>query len=157
MTAANDHTPPPARIALGTCRMMVLACALAASPVHAADLLVRITGLQAPLGQVGCALFSSEKGFPMDNASARLGWQRADAAGVTCRYANLPAGTYALSIGHDRNGNRRVDTNFLGMPTEQWGVSNNVRPALRPPRFDEAAVRLPAGNAEVVIEIEVAQ
>jgi uncharacterized protein (DUF2141 family) len=153
MTGTSNRRLHPARAAA----LIGLALALGTQQALAADLLVRITGLQAPLGQVGCALFASEKGFPMDNASARLGWQPADARGVTCRYTNLPAGTYALSIGHDRNGNRRVDTNFLGMPTEPWGVSNNARPSLRPPRFDEAAIRIPAGPGEVVIDIEVAQ
>jgi uncharacterized protein (DUF2141 family) len=32
--------------------------------------------------------------------------------------------------------NRKLDTNFLGIPAEQWGASNQVRPNLRAPRFD---------------------
>jgi uncharacterized protein (DUF2141 family) len=157
MAASSGHAARIARPATRAALALALFGALVAPQAHAGDLVVRITGLQAPLGQVGCALFASANGFPMDNAGARLGWQAADARGVTCRYANLPAGTYALSIGHDRNGNRRVDTNFLGMPTEQWAVSNNVRPSLRPPRFDEAAFRITAGAGETVIDIEVAQ
>ena len=94
----------------------------------AAELLVRITGLSEPLGQVGCSLFAGQTGFPMDNAGARQLWQAADAKGVTCRYSDVPEGAYAVSIGHDLNGNKRVDTNFVGLPTEQWGVSSNVRP-----------------------------
>jgi uncharacterized protein (DUF2141 family) len=126
-------------------------------PAGAAELVVRITGLSDPLGQVGCSLFAGPAGFPMDNSGARQLWQAADAKGVTCRYSDVPEGSYAVSIGHDLNGNRRVDTNFVGLPTEQWGVSNNVRPRLRAPRFNEAAFKVTADARELVIEIEVAK
>ena len=124
---------------------------------NAAELLVRITGLSEPLGQVGCSLFAGPAGFPMDSAGARQLWQAADAKGVTCRYSDVPEGTYAISIAHDLNGNKRVDTNFIGLPTEQWGVSNNARPNLRAPRFDEAQFKVAADAKEVVIEIKVAK
>jgi len=133
---------------------LVLAAA-AAMPGHAADLLVRVSGLAEPLGQVGCTLFAGPAGFPMDSSNARTVWQAADAKGVSCRFSDLPEGRYAVSIGHDLNGNRRVDTNFVGIPTEQWGVSNNVRPSLRAPRFEEAELKIAADAKELSIDIKV--
>lgn len=123
----------------------------------AAEVLVHITGLSEPLGQVGCSLFAGPAGFPKDSAGARQLWQAADAKGVTCRYSDVPEGTYAVSIGHDLNGNKRVDANFIGLPTEQWGVSNNARPNMRAPRFDEAMFKVTADAKEVVIDIKVAK
>jgi uncharacterized protein (DUF2141 family) len=57
------------------------------------------------------------------------------------------------------------------MPTEQWGVSNNVRPTLRAPpcaphlarpilrapRFEEAAFKVIAGTEQLIIDIKVAK
>jgi len=129
----------------------------AANQCGAAEVVVRISGLSEPLGQVGCSLFAGPAGFPMDNSGARNVWQAADAQGATCRFSDVPEGSYAVSIGHDLNGNRRVDTNLVGLPTEQWGVSNNARPMLRAPRFDEAVFKVAAGNKEVVIDIKVAK
>lgn len=123
----------------------------------AADVVVRITGLAEPLGQVGCSLFASATGFPMDGSGARVMWLPADAKGVVCRYADVPEGRYAVSVAHDLNRNQRVDTNFIGLPTEQWGVSNNARPSLRAPRFDEAVFKIGPDAKEVVIDIQVAQ
>ena len=123
----------------------------------AAEVLVRITGLSEPLGQVGCSLFAGPAGVPKDSAGAGQLWQAADAKGVTCRYSDVPEGTYAVSIGHDLNGNKRVDANFIGLPTEQWGVSNNARPNMRAPRFDEAMFKVTADAKEVVIDIKVAK
>ncbi len=131
--------------------------ALAASTSSAAEVVVRIGGLSEPLGQVGCSLFAGPAGFPKDSSGARQLWQAADAKGVTCRFADVPEGSYAVSIGHDLNGNKRVDANFVGLPTEQWGVSNNARPNLRAPRFDEAMFKVAADAKEVVIDIKVAK
>jgi uncharacterized protein (DUF2141 family) len=135
----------------------VIALALVASAhAGAADLVVRVVGLAAPLGSVGCSLFAGEVGFPLDNSRAQVLWQAAQVDGLVCRFTGLAPGRYAVSIGHDRNGNQRVDTNFLGLPTEQWGVSNNVRPNLRALRYDEAVFIIPANAAEWSIEIKVA-
>jgi uncharacterized protein (DUF2141 family) len=128
----------------------------AAPAARAADLVVRVGGLTAPLGSVGCSLFAGEAGFPMDNRRAEQQWLPAQADVVVCRFKGVAPGRYAVSVGHDRNGDQRVDTNFLGMPTEQWGVSNNVRPTLRAPRFEEAVFTIPADAAEWAIEIRVA-
>ena len=137
--------------------MLASLVALAASTSSAAEVVVRIGGLSEPLGQVGCSLFAGPAGFPKDSSGARQLWQAADAKGVTCRFADVPEGTYAVSIGHDLNGNKRVDANFVGLPTEQWGVSNNARPNLRAPRFDEAMFKVAADAKEVVIDIKVAK
>lgn len=51
-------------------------------------------------------------------------------------------GTYAVAVHHDANSNGRMDSNFLGMPKEGYGVSNDVRPKFRAPRFSEAAVHV---------------
>jgi uncharacterized protein (DUF2141 family) len=140
------------------CKHLLVGLALCVGgAAGAADLVVRITGLAEPLGQVGCSLYGGAAGFPMDSSTARVQWLAADAKGVTCRYRDLTEGTYAISIGHDLNGNQRVDTNLVGLPTEQWGVSNNARPSLRSPRFEEAAFKVAAGAQEVVIDIKVAK
>lgn len=147
----------PQALAPALRRSLFTAGLLLAGTSHAADLVVRVSGLSEPLGQVGCSLFTGPAGFPMDNTGARVLWQAADAKGVSCRFSAVPAGSYAVAIGHDLNGNQRVDTNFIGLPTEQWGVSNNARPSLRAPRFDEAVFKVAADAGEVTIDIKVAK
>jgi uncharacterized protein (DUF2141 family) len=123
----------------------------------AADLVVRISGLSEPLCRVGCSLFAGPAGFPMENTVARVMWLPAEAKGVVCRFTDISEGSYAISIGHDLNSNKRVDTSFIGLPTEQWGVSNNARPNLRAPRFEEAVFKIAADTKEMVIDIKVAK
>lgn len=127
---------------------------LVATGAGAAELRVAVTGARSAAGQIGCALYPGERGFPMDAASAVQLWQPADPNGVMCRFEGLRPGSYAVAVSHDLNANRRTDTNLLGIPTEDWGVSNNVRPTLRAPRFEEAAVQVTDG-APVAIEIRL--
>ncbi len=122
---------------------------------NAGELTVNVTGLVAPYGSVGCSLFSTEVGFPMDNSLAKTEWIPASGESVTCRFRDVASGKFAVSVAHDINGNRKVDTNFLGIPTEQWGVSNNVRPSLRAPRFDEAVFTIPGDTPKLSIEVKV--
>ncbi|MDP3290337.1 MAG: DUF2141 domain-containing protein [Methyloversatilis sp.] len=122
---------------------------------QAAEVVVRVSGATTANGEIGCALFEQEKGFPMDNTSARALWQPAAVGGISCRFSDVAAGRYAVSVAHDLNGNRRVDTNLIGLPTEAWGVSNGVRPTLRAPRFDEAAFIVKDGDGDTVLEITV--
>lgn len=131
---------------------------LLAGTVRAAatEVVVRVSGIAASTGEIGCALFSAGTAFPMEVGGVRQMWVKADAAGVACRFADVAAGTWAVSVSHDLNGNRKVDTNFLGIPTEAWGVSNNVRPTLRAPRFDEAAFKVADGQP-VELDVKVAK
>tara|TARA_Y100000816_G_scaffold126046_1_gene88716 strand:+ start:223 stop:657 length:435 start_codon:yes stop_codon:yes gene_type:complete len=51
---------------------------------------------------------------------------------------NLPEGTYAIALFIDANENLKIDKNFLGIPKEQFGFSNNVMGTLSGPSFEQA-------------------
>jgi uncharacterized protein (DUF2141 family) len=51
--------------------------------------------------------------------------------------ANLPKGKYAIRYFHDENSNNKLDTNWLGIPTEGYGFSNNAKGLFGPPPFEE--------------------
>ncbi len=42
------------------------------------------------------------------------------------RSFDIPPGTYAIKLHIDENENGELDTNFLGIPKEQYGLSNNT-------------------------------
>ncbi len=121
-----------------------------------AELTIKVMGAKQIGGMFGCGLFAKETGFPMDSTGAKMQWLENDPKGVICRFNDLADGDYAVSVLHDMNGNKKTDTNFLGVPTEAWGVSNNARPSFRPPRFDEAVFKIRDGK-NLTIEIKVAK
>jgi uncharacterized protein (DUF2141 family) len=54
---------------------------------------------------------------------------------VRCDFLDIPAGTYTLVIVHDENMSSKLDTNWLGIPTEGYGFSNDAKVMLGPPSF----------------------
>ena len=49
----------------------------------------------------------------------------------------LAPGEWAVALTQDTNNNDKLDKNFLGIPTEPYAFSNNVRPRLAAPKFEE--------------------
>ena len=81
---------------------------------------------------------------PAGNQDARVA-----AAEATLIFEVVP-GTYAVAVHHDANANGKMDTNFLGIPNEGYGVSNDPRPRFRAPRFEEARVVVSRDTALVI-------
>ena len=58
---------------------------------------------------------------------------------TTVTIANVPAGTYAAQIYHDRNDNHTVDRGAFGIPLEEIGFSQDASVGLHGPKFAKAA------------------
>jgi uncharacterized protein (DUF2141 family) len=52
-------------------------------------------------------------------------------------------GFLAAAAYHDENGNNRMDSNFIGIPTEGTGASNNAESPFGPPKFRDARFSFP--------------
>ena len=64
---------------------------------------------------------------------------KAVARGETEGTIELEEGTYAIGFYIDKNENEKLDTNFLGIPKEQFGFSNDVMGRFGPPTFEAAS------------------
>ncbi len=115
---------------------------------------VQVTGLAANSGQIGCTLHTPSSDFPMGQSGAQQIWVRPSQQSAICTFNDVVPGSYAVAIAHDMNGNRIVDTNALGLPQEAWGVSRNVRPRLRAPRFNEASFAVTKAGVSLQIEVK---
>lgn len=65
----------------------------------------------------------------------------------------LPPGTYALSVFQDMNGNRKLDTNFMGIPTEASGSSNDAPAKWSAPKFKDAVFTVGDKPIELTIRL----
>jgi uncharacterized protein (DUF2141 family) len=57
-----------------------------------------------------------------------------------------------VAVFHDENGNGKLDRNFIGIPKEGVGASNNRRHAMGPPTWDESKF---AVSGRVTLKIEL--
>jgi uncharacterized protein (DUF2141 family) len=104
------------------------------------NLLVKINYIKNEEGQIAIALYRSEKEFMKTRFQGKL--VNAAKGTVEVIFENLPAGEYAISILHDANQNGKMDTNWIGIPKEGYGFSNDVIGTLGPPSFDKAKFTL---------------
>ena len=120
--------------------------------VSGCSLEVLINGAENADGNMSLLLFNSKSGFPSD-ASKACKYSIVKATGTLQRvvFENLPAGTYAVAVMHDQNGNGLLDTNLFGIPQEGIGVSNNALNTFGPPVFEETSFSL--NEQRKVIEI----
>ena len=139
------------------------ACRPAARALFAAVLSIPLTALAADLqlsvrngpaatpATLYVALFDSAESYaanrmlaaqtmPMQGGSARLS------------FAGLAPGRYALRVFADENGNGKLDTNLMGMPTERYGFSNDAVGNRAAPGFDAAAFQID-GDLQTVIQL----
>ena len=65
----------------------------------------------------------------------------------------IPDGEYAIAFFIDANGNKKLDKNFLGIPKEQFGFSNNAMGTLSAPSFEQAKFTV-AGNTVQNIKLK---
>ena len=120
----------------------------------AANLTVTVTDLRNAKGHLRLGVFDSAKGFPRARDRARL-WKTLPAnADQRVFTLALPPGRYAVVVLHDENGNKKLDENFLGVPKEGYGVSNNPKPRRRAATFNEAVFELNESGAEITVSIQ---
>ena len=55
---------------------------------------------------------------------------------------NLKPGKYAFKYFHDKNRNKKLDTNWIGMPVEGFGFSNNAKGRFGPPSLEKMIFEL---------------
>ena len=115
----------------------------AALPAASAPLTVEVVGFESPRGKVHLALFRSKDGFPTDFSKAfRMHEAPVTGEQVVVTLEGLEPGIWAIAVYHDENANNALDTNFLGIPKEGLGVSNDAKGRFGPPKLEGARFEL---------------
>lgn len=117
--------------------MMMLAHSLIASNI---DVTVKVTNIQKLVGDIIIALYDDGENFGKEEYFSEVVIVPANSDTVTAEIKDLKEGEYAFTVLHDENSNQKCDYNFLGIPKESIGFSNNVRPKLKMPSFEEVKV-----------------
>ena len=114
--------------------------ALAAAGADAGELRATIRNVKPQQGRVMAALYESAGDFKADR---RLAGQilEASAPEVAVVFAGLAPGRYGLAVFQDLDGDSKLGTTLLGVPTEPYGFSWDAKAgAFGPPGFDAFAV-----------------
>lgn len=100
------------------------------------EVTVTILNIKSNNGKVLVALFNSEASFL--NKGTKAAYSKIENNRSTVTFKDVPNGIYAISMYHDENDNNKMDTNFLGIPMEDYGCSNNAKGFMGPPKWEDA-------------------
>lgn len=100
------------------------------------DVVVNVTNFKSNNGYALVAVFNNEASFL--NKSFKSAKVKIENNQCTVTFKDLPKGIYAISLFHDENNNSKMDTNFLGIPKETYGCSNNAKGFMGPPKWEDA-------------------
>ena len=123
-------------------KSLLLLTPLFAIMLSAYDLTIKVDGFKNNQGQLSVGLYIDAKTFPNQD-EAYLG-QRVTISQkkAVALFKDLPSKTYAVALYHDSNVNDELDKNFLGIPNEAYGFSNNAKGSFGAPSFDQAEFTL---------------
>jgi uncharacterized protein (DUF2141 family) len=147
------------RVSMFKVRFLFFLAFITNSFMVSADLLeIEIQGVKKD-GILNLVIYDSKETFEtykIDKSKPQPGIQKSlikrVSKGVYTDVFEIPPGTYAISLFIDSNGNEEFDTNFLGLPTEQYGFSNNAMGRFGPPQFEPASFILD-GYRKIIIDL----
>jgi uncharacterized protein (DUF2141 family) len=116
---------------------------------------VNILNIRNSTGIIACALFESPEGFPNEfmHYATNMMIIRIRESQARCNFENIPPGKYAMAAVHDENMNGKLDTNWMGIPTEGYGFSNNAKALLGAPSFSAASFQYDGRNLDLTIRL----
>ena len=123
----------------------------AAAP--AADLEVSFEKVRNRSGMLRLCLTQAPAHFPDCKRDPKAIMRNVIAGTGSVRFPALLPGTYAVSVFHDENNNRKLDT-LLGIPKEGFGFSRNPVVRFGAPRFKQVSIDLRSGFTRETVRMQ---
>lgn len=123
---------------------------LVAAEADAAQLSIKVTGIRGTEGNLIACLWRQADGFPTCQKSTTAVRQtlKIAAPAMTVRFNGIRPGSYVVTVQHDADADGNLRTNFLGIPREGVGISNNQGGI---PRWSKSLVEVRPGATEIMV------
>jgi uncharacterized protein (DUF2141 family) len=130
---------------------LVLVSFFSCAAATAGDLTVEVTGIVDVKGDVIITVFNDKaqwlkKSILRKKVAAKF-------EKVEVKFENLPDGDYAISVIQDLNSNDVLDRNFMGIPNEPYGFSNDATGNMGPASFDQAKFTITAAKKAISMRL----
>lgn len=122
----------PNRLLHLVCPALLLICS---HNLNAEQLIFTIDGVASNQGKIYIQVFNGKDAYRSENAIAATIIPAIEGE-VRANFADLKPGEYAVRYFHDEDGDGKLATNLLGMPTEGYGFSNAAKPNFGPVKYE---------------------
>ena len=93
-------------------------------------------------GEIKIGVFNKDKNFLKESGTIKNYSIKVDKNTASITITDLPKGEYAITMYHDENSDNECNRNFMGIPKEGYGFSNNFRPKFGPPKYKDCKFML---------------
>lgn len=100
-------------------------------------LTLKITNIKHIKGDIKIAIYTDKNTFLQKEGEFRRITFKVTQTQEKYIITNLPKGDYAIALFQDENTDGKCNTNFLGVPKEGYGFSNNYKPLLSSPSYSD--------------------
>lgn len=105
-------------------------------------------------GNIMLSMYQNADGFPSKPEKAFKKFiVPIKSANFEYNITDVPEGTFAVAIIHDENADSKMESNFIGMPKEGIGTSNNTKGNFGPPKFDDAKFSFNGTSKKITINL----
>ncbi|RKR07900.1 uncharacterized protein (DUF2141 family) [Maribacter vaceletii] len=112
---------------------------------------VEIHDIDSSNGQVLIGLYNSEELWLKKTYKGAVGKILEGKSIAT--FVDVPEGIYAISVFHDEDKDGKLKTNFLGIPSEDTGSSNNAPAMFGPPKWEDAKFEVKKNTVKQIINL----
>lgn len=103
---------------------------------------LKVSNIKEPNGKLVVALYDKKDNFLKKGYEFKKLIYNVDSEAMTFKIEGLPIRAYSIAIFHDKNADGDCNRNFLGVPIEGYGFSNNIKPIFSAPKFDQTKFEL---------------
>ncbi len=106
-------------------------------PTSHPQLTIKISNIEKIQGEIKVGIFNTDTHFLKEGKALKTYSVKVDKNTASFTISDLPKGEYAVSMYHDVNSDNKMNTNLIGIPKEPYGFSNNVKPIMSAPKFND--------------------
>ena len=111
-----------------------------------------IENIQQVKGSIEIGVYNTSEDFLKEGKAIKTYSIPVTGNSVSQEIKDLPKGDYAISLYHDQNSDGKINRNFIGIPKEPYGFSNNFKPKFSKPSFEDCEFSISA-NKKLKIDL----
>jgi len=124
------------------------------APSEDYKLRLSIQNIQEVKGNIEVGIYNTSDSFLKEGQALKTYIIPVDGNTVTYEIDDLLSGNYAIAIYQDKNTDGKCNLNFIGIPKEPYGFSNNIKPKFSTPSFKDCEFSL---NSNRTLEIKLVE
>lgn len=138
---------------IAVCSLFLLFTSFQSPGEKAGTLILEIDNVRTQEGIIWVGIYDSEDNYMVKEKAIVEGIEVRSTGQVQFKMEAFPYGQYAIALFHDINGNGELDRNLVGIPSEPYAFSQELKSKWRLPRFKE--VKFQFSHSRQVLRTEL--